>query len=673
MNRASLAASAMLVFAAAWSPVFAGDTAWNELKSPHFTVISNLGERHTRSVAWQFEQARSAIAGVCPWARVDLSKPVTVLAVKDEASMRALVPQYWEEKKTVHPDAVWLESMDRYYIVVRADLRQDSGMETQIPNNPYQMAYFTYMHVVATSSFPVALPPWFSRGFAAVLSNTTVMNDAVYVGVPMVAYFQRLHARPPLRLSALLKTPADAPELRQAERLIDFDASAWTFVHFLLFSDNGTRRGRMDTLARLLQGGMAAPAAVEQALAPIEKLQDDYALYGSRIVLQYQRGTLDLAVKREALPVRRLTPVEAEGMQASFYAATGRSREASTHIAEARRLNPDAAPAYAAEGLLLDRAGERDKAKAAYELAAAKGTDVPYVYYRCAVLSWPADDNREALAAVEKWLSEAVRRDDRFAAAYVALARARATLTGDAEKAVPLLLRALTLEPGNPDHRWWAAATYLSLQQIDNADGEAQAGARMARTSDQHRAAREMLDTIQAARAATAARDARAREAEAANQRAADVNAKASACGSGDLTACAALAPWLESRCEEKDGRACGMLGSLHQVGRGVPVDTARAAHWYQRGCDAGDQPACVAFAWMQGEGAGTAKDETTALATLEKACDAGTPRACTPLAILLARRQRAADLPRVRTLLDRACAAGDAPACEFLKGLPRP
>src|SRR5215213_8479468 len=216
MSRAPVALACLLFSAAAAA---GAEPAWNELKSAHFTVMSNLGEKDTRSIAWRFEQARSAIAGICPWARVDLSKPVTVIALKDEASMRALVPQYWEEKKTVHPDAVWLESMDRYYIVLRADLRQDSGMEAQVPNNPYQMAYFAYMHVVASSSFPVALPPWFSRGFASVLSNTVVRNDAVYVGAPMVAYLQRLQAKPPLRLSALLKTPADAPELRQEDRL----------------------------------------------------------------------------------------------------------------------------------------------------------------------------------------------------------------------------------------------------------------------------------------------------------------------------------------------------------------------------------------------------------------------------------------------------------------------
>jgi hypothetical protein len=65
------------------------EAEWRRLDTTHFAVLSNASERQTRTLAWQLEQVRSAIALVCPWARVDLSKPVLVLAVKDERSMRA--------------------------------------------------------------------------------------------------------------------------------------------------------------------------------------------------------------------------------------------------------------------------------------------------------------------------------------------------------------------------------------------------------------------------------------------------------------------------------------------------------------------------------------------------------------------------------------------------------
>lgn len=40
---------------------------WVEVKSPHFTVLSNAGDRGTRKLAWQLEQIRSALAALFSW------------------------------------------------------------------------------------------------------------------------------------------------------------------------------------------------------------------------------------------------------------------------------------------------------------------------------------------------------------------------------------------------------------------------------------------------------------------------------------------------------------------------------------------------------------------------------------------------------------------------------
>ena len=64
----------------------------------------------------------------------------------------------------------------------------------------------------------------------------------------LISHITRLRDHPPLPLRALLATTADDPALRQDERLLAFDASAWAFVHFLLFADNGARRAKIDTL-----------------------------------------------------------------------------------------------------------------------------------------------------------------------------------------------------------------------------------------------------------------------------------------------------------------------------------------------------------------------------------------------------------------------------------------
>src|SRR5438874_3134376 len=106
---------------------------WIEVKSAHFIVTSNSGQGSATTLAWQLEQIRSAIAALWPWARLDLPKPLTVIAVKDENAMKALAPGYWERKGGVHPASVWVGGVDQNYLAIRTDVPADDTLTT----NPY--------------------------------------------------------------------------------------------------------------------------------------------------------------------------------------------------------------------------------------------------------------------------------------------------------------------------------------------------------------------------------------------------------------------------------------------------------------------------------------------------------------------------------------------------------
>jgi TPR repeat protein len=74
----------------------------------------------------------------------------------------------------------------------------------------------------------------------------------------------------------------------------------------------------------------------------------------------------------------------------------------------------------------------------------------------------------------------------------------------------------------------------------------------------------------------------------------------------------------------------------------------------------------------LQARGTGVAKDEPAAIVTLQSACDGGQPEGCTQLAVLLAARNRPADIARARQVLTTACNAGQEPACQLLKSFPK-
>src|SRR5512143_3852676 len=84
-------------------PARAAERPWIEVKSPHFTAVSNAGDKSARRSAWEFEQLRSAFQGLWPWARISSATPIVLFAVKDEASLKALAPQDWEVEGKAGP------------------------------------------------------------------------------------------------------------------------------------------------------------------------------------------------------------------------------------------------------------------------------------------------------------------------------------------------------------------------------------------------------------------------------------------------------------------------------------------------------------------------------------------------------------------------------------------
>ena len=174
---------------------------WIEVRSPHFVVVSNDSEGATRTVNWQLEQIRGAIGVLWPWAKLDLNKPLAVLAVKDEPSMKALAPEYWERRNAVHPATVWVGGVDQNYLAMRSDLEGRDDATT----NPYLTSYFSYVSLILQQSMPRRLPVWLERGLAGVMSNTLVRQNQILVGAPIPWKLERLRTGGRQTIPALLQ------------------------------------------------------------------------------------------------------------------------------------------------------------------------------------------------------------------------------------------------------------------------------------------------------------------------------------------------------------------------------------------------------------------------------------------------------------------------------------
>jgi hypothetical protein len=176
----------------------AGPPTWVEVVSPHFRVATNSGEKTGRGTAWQVEQIRAALAQLWPWAAIDSGPPFVVFAVKNEATLKTLGPQYWEGKR-YRPISFGARGRDQHFIALRTDTREPDAVAA----NPYQSAYWSYVSAVFTRSFPRRPPLWYSRGIAGVMSNTIVRDKELHVGRPIRENVEILREYPPVPLDEL--------------------------------------------------------------------------------------------------------------------------------------------------------------------------------------------------------------------------------------------------------------------------------------------------------------------------------------------------------------------------------------------------------------------------------------------------------------------------------------
>lgn len=460
-----------------------------EVKSPHFTVVSNDFESSARAVAWQLEQVRAALQNVWAWARLDAGRPIVVLALKDEGSMKALAPQYWEQKGGVRPTSVFVEGADRYFIALRTDVKTSDrdGM------NPHIDAYWSYVALVLNSSFDGDLPLWFLRGLSSVFSNTLVRDNEIQVGRLIPWHLERLHVDSRLTLRELMTVDRRSPWYSDADRLQTLDAVSWGLVHYLMFGDNGTHRQSFDRFMSSIRAGHPAAAATEEAFGNIDALQGGFSHYYSRHLFEYLKIGVDARTKREALPVRKVAPAESAALRGAFHASMGRTAEARAAADEARRAEAQLPSPYEVDGTLLDGERKFDDARAAYAKAVDLGSTNFYAHYRLAALTFRAGADADRMAAVKSTLERAVALNGRYAPAHALLAEVNARLK-HSDEAMAAALRAISLEPGSVHHRLSLARVLWALSRPDDAKSEARRAMTMARSDSDRQDVQELIN-----------------------------------------------------------------------------------------------------------------------------------------------------------------------------------
>src|SRR5271156_1376834 len=225
---------------------------WFEARSPNFVVVTNAGEKEARKTAIRFEQIRAVFRRSLEFANKQESPVITILAVKDEESVKALLPEYWV-KGHAHPAGMFLDNTNLYFAVVQLDA---PGL------NPYTTIYHEYFHSLTAPYFP-NLPVWVSEGMAEFYGSTDILDSGVRLGQADPDLIEELKQGGFMPLDVLFKVDYGSPYYNEQNKISIFYAESWALTHYLMVGDNSTHRAMLQAYL----GALSKGATQEQAAA----------------------------------------------------------------------------------------------------------------------------------------------------------------------------------------------------------------------------------------------------------------------------------------------------------------------------------------------------------------------------------------------------------------------
>jgi hypothetical protein len=70
----------------------AAEPQWLEIQSPHFSVVTDAGEKRGREVAMRFEQMRAVFGEFLSRKKLKMPVPLTIYAVRDDKRFFQMAP-----------------------------------------------------------------------------------------------------------------------------------------------------------------------------------------------------------------------------------------------------------------------------------------------------------------------------------------------------------------------------------------------------------------------------------------------------------------------------------------------------------------------------------------------------------------------------------------------------
>ena len=432
---------------------------WSEVKSPHFTVVIDAGEKRGRDVALRFEQMRQVFGSLVLRGEVKTSRPVQILGFKNTKGIRQMAPIF--KGKPVEVAGLYQKGQSEDYIAL--DLSTEGDYK-------WQTVFHEYAHLLLNSN-TMEWPVWFDEGFAEFFSTIDLSGKQALIGRAPESATQMILNNRLIPVAQLFSVQHDSATYNESgDHRNMFYAESWLIVHYLYdkqlvrqaITSFAVSKGRPDEAEFRKHVGIG--------FSDFDKALQQY-IRGNRLI--GWNTPLPAGIDANSFAARSITANDALVAVAEMHAnSLDHEGDGIRELEQALAADPANGKAQSDLGYAYLRKGDYTHAETYLDKAAASGSNDPMIHYYYAMLlqqkfqGGVASDQQLARQKTE--LEQAIALNPSLAEGYNLLSY-NARLRGDSPAAIDAALRAVALDQRNENYALNLANIYLSAQKIPEA------------------------------------------------------------------------------------------------------------------------------------------------------------------------------------------------------------